>query len=116
MDIRINKMTDNDSIMFCKFEEFIKKFSNSKLTEKKVIFEIINYFSMLKQALIFFKRLQALIIKISEFLNDPKILKILDRNTINNELLAYKKMNLSEGEELQLSIKTEWNDLFKVNF
>ena len=54
--------------------------------------------------------------KISEFLNDAKILRILDKNTINNELLAYKKLNPTEGEELQPSIKTEWNDLFKVQY
>ena len=48
-------------------------------------------------------------------MKDVKVLRALDKNTINNEVFAYKKNNPSQGDDIQSSASgMSWNDLLKV--
>lgn len=65
----------------------------------------LNYFS------------KQLILKLTDFLKEIKILRVLDKNTINNELFVYKKKNPSQNEDTQsITPGMDWNDLLKVTF
>jgi hypothetical protein len=48
-------------------------------------------------------------------LKDVKVLRVLDKNTINNEVYAYKRNNPSQSEDIQSNTSgMSWNDLLKV--